>query len=82
MPHLRPRLALEFLLKRLKFTPVVANQRARQIGKSFLAREILTPKLPASLYLLLDDRPLQQLAQESPRTFLANFADDDKFAHY
>jgi predicted AAA+ superfamily ATPase len=78
MAHLRPRLALDYLLKRLEFTPVVAIQGAPQTGKSFLARKILTQQLPASDYLSLDDKSLQQLAQDSPRTFLANFANEHK----
>jgi predicted AAA+ superfamily ATPase len=74
MPHARPRLATEVLLKRLRFTPVVAIQGARQTGKSFLARELLGTKLPNSTYVSLDDKSRQALAQDSPRTFLASLA--------
>ncbi|MGK5090225.1 AAA family ATPase [Bdellovibrionota bacterium FG-2] len=75
MPHERPRAALDLLLKRLKFTPVVAIQGARQTGKSFLAREILTKKVSHSSYVSLDDQAKQVLAQESPQTFIATLAD-------
>jgi predicted AAA+ superfamily ATPase len=71
MPHLRPRLAIIQLQKRLRFTPVVAIQGARQTGKSYLAREILASGLKNSIYVSLDDRSKQSLAQESPNTFLA-----------
>ena len=54
MPHLRNRLVLPKLLKLLKFFPVVAIQGARQTGKSFLAREILSKesKNPPTLRLM------------------------------
>jgi hypothetical protein len=74
MPHGRPRLATELLLKRLRFTPVVAIQGARQTGKSFLAREILGKKVPHSTYVSLDDKSKQALAQDSPQTFLASLS--------
>lgn len=74
MPHGRPRTATELLLKRLRFTPVVAIQGARQTGKSFLAREILGKKVPNSVYVSLDDKSKQALAQDSPQTFLASLA--------
>ena len=74
MPHARPRLATDLLLKRLRFTPVVAIQGARQTGKSFLARELLSKKLPKSTYVSLDDKSKQVLAQDSPQTFLASLA--------
>ena len=72
MPHARKRIALQSLLKRLKFTPVVAIQGARQTGKSFLAREILSEKLSNILYVTLDDISKRDLAQSSPQTFLAS----------
>ena len=74
MPHLRPRLALAQLQKRLKFSPVVAIQGARQTGKSFLAREILAANVDRSTYLSLDDRSQQVLAQDAPQTFLSAVA--------
>ncbi len=74
MPHGRPRLATGLLLKRLRFTPVVAIQGARQTGKSFLARELLGKKLPKSTYVSLDDKSKQALAQDSPQTFLASLS--------
>ena len=75
MPHARPRLATDLLLKRLRFTPVVAIQGARQTGKSFLAREIIGKRVPDSTYVSLDDKAKQALAQDSPQTFLASLAD-------
>src|SRR3989338_7269409 len=75
MPHSRSRLAITILLKRLKFTPVVAIQGARQTGKSFLVREILAKQITSSGYVSLDDKSKQALAQESPQTFLASMSD-------
>ncbi len=72
MPHNRERLALSLLVKRLKHTPVVAIQGARQTGKSFLARELFVPRNPKATYVTLDDRSKQELAQNSPQTFLAS----------
>ena len=71
MPHSRQRLALSYLLRRLKFTPVVALQGARQVGKSFFARELLADELSKSAYVTLDEGSKQSLAQNSPLTFLA-----------
>ncbi len=72
MPHDRPRTALALLLKRLQFTPVVAVQGARQTGKSYLARDILAKQTSRSSYVTLDNKSKQELAQESPQTFLAS----------
>lgn len=71
MPHRRPRVALELLLKRLRFTPIVAIQGARQTGKSYLARELLPRTLTDASYVTLDDQSQRDLAQDSPQTFLA-----------
>lgn len=73
MPHSRPRDALDLLIKRLQFTPVVAVQGARQTGKNFLIRELLSKRISKSMYVTLDDKAKQELAQESPLTFLASF---------
>ncbi|MEO5969279.1 MAG: AAA family ATPase [Bdellovibrionia bacterium] len=75
MPHGRPRAVFEFLLKRLRHTPVVAIQGARQTGKSYLARDILAKHETGSTYVSLDDKSKQQLAEESPQTFLAPLLD-------
>ncbi len=72
MPHSRPRTALAILLKRLQFTPVVSVQGARQTGKSFLVRELLSKEISNSVYVTLDDKTKQTLAQDCPQTFLAS----------
>jgi predicted AAA+ superfamily ATPase len=66
-------LALQLILKRLKHSPIVAIQGARQTGKSFLVKEPLKARLPHAQALSLDRLSEQQLAQSSPQTFLARF---------
>ncbi|MGK5088049.1 AAA family ATPase [Bdellovibrionota bacterium FG-2] len=73
MAHLRSRLAKTLLLKRLKHSPVVAIQGARQTGKSTLARKLLKTELPGMQSVSLDLLSEQQLAQTAPQTFLARF---------
>jgi predicted AAA+ superfamily ATPase len=70
MPHRRKRLLLPVLKKRLSFFPIVAIQGARQIGKSFLVRELLKESFPSLVYESFDDQTTRTLAEESPRTFL------------
>lgn len=45
-------------------------QGARQTGKSFLAREILTKLLKHSVYVILDSKLQKTFAQENPESFL------------
>lgn len=66
MPHLRNRHALSLLQAKLRFSPVVSIQGARQTGKSTLAREILT----GQHYLTLDRQSAKNLALKNPEIFL------------
>lgn len=66
MPHLRARYATPALVKKLKFSPVVSIQGARQTGKSTLAREILTKKL----YVTLDRISTKDFANNNPESFI------------
>ena len=74
MPHVRSRQVLPLALKRLKHSPIVAIQGARQTGKSILARELLKAVLPQAVEISLDVLSEQNLAQIAPQTFLARFA--------
>jgi predicted AAA+ superfamily ATPase len=73
MPHSRQRFLLPTLLKRLKISPVVAIQGARQTGKSFLARELLKPALPKMIYQTLDKKSDRDFAINNPDSFVAQF---------
>jgi predicted AAA+ superfamily ATPase len=75
MPHPRIRHATPLLLKKLKFSPVVAIQGARQTGKSFLARELLSEKLNELEYVSLDRRQDREFASSNPESFLERFPD-------
>jgi predicted AAA+ superfamily ATPase len=75
MPHPRIRHATPLLLKKLKFSPVVAIQGARQTGKSFLVRELLSKSLPGLEYVSLDRRVDREFAASNPETFLERFPD-------
>ena len=75
MIHLRNRLVLQVLLKRLKYFRVVAMQGARQTGKSFLAREILKNKFKKSKYLTFDQQSLLAHAKDQTHTFLKDYSD-------
>lgn len=70
MPHLRERHALPLLLKKLSFSPVVTIQGVRQAGKSYLAREVLHPKIRKSCYATLDKKSDRDFANTNPETFL------------
>ena len=72
MAHTRKRLAFEKLLKRLKFSPVVAIQGARQTGKSVLAQKLLAKEIDAQ-WVSFDQMGPLQLCRASPETFLAGF---------
>lgn len=74
MPHARKRHVTPLILKKLKFTPIVALQGARQTGKSFLGREILAAELGESEYLTLDDKNLRMAAQDAPDDFLKRYS--------
>ncbi|MBX9766151.1 MAG: AAA family ATPase [Bdellovibrionales bacterium] len=75
MSHARPRLILDLLKRRLKHSPIVAIQGARQTGKSFLARQLSDEELTGSKIVSLDSTANQVLAQDTPQTFLKRFED-------
>lgn len=70
MSHLRFRHILPPLLTRLRFSPVVAIQGARQTGKSILAREILCKRLKSASYFTLDEKKIRDFVSSNPETFL------------
>jgi len=70
MPHTRARWSINQLIKRLKFSPVVAIQGARQTGKSFLIQEILKRNISNLTYKSLDDPNLRLYAKNNPLSFL------------
>lgn len=72
MAHQRDRLALQKLLKRLKFSPIVALQGARQTGKSVLARELLQNEVKNTKYVTLDQLFYLTLCRDTPETFLSD----------
>lgn len=70
MPHLRQRYILELIRAKLQFAPVFALQGARQTGKSYLAKEILSKKLASCKYYTFDEKSIRTYAEKRPDTFL------------
>jgi predicted AAA+ superfamily ATPase len=75
MPHARERHVLPLLVKRLSFSPVVALQGARQVGKSFLVRELLKRGRPSLVYQTFDQASVRAFAASNPETFLSQYED-------
>ncbi len=73
MPHLRPRHILNQFLMRMKFSRVVSIQGARQVGKSFFARELVKAHFPKSEYVTLDKQGNRDFARSNPETFVDSF---------
>lgn len=73
---MRNRQVLNLVVKRLKFSPVVAIQGARQTGKSVLVRDILTKSLKKAKYVTLDSRTEADFAQNNPESFLSSHDED------
>ncbi len=73
MPHTRKRHALPLFQKKLRFSRVITIQGARQTGKSFFAREIISNTLSRSHYLTLDLKSQQTFASDNPETFLQQY---------
>jgi predicted AAA+ superfamily ATPase len=73
--HVRKRYALELLLKKLKFSPVVLLQGARQTGKSFLVKNLLPDKIKKN-YKNLDLATLKDFASKNPDTFVREVDED------
>jgi predicted AAA+ superfamily ATPase len=70
MPHRRPRHALDLVLAKSRFAPVVTIQGPRQSGKSVLVREMIATRLPEMVYLTLDNRQAREAATARPDSFL------------
>ncbi len=80
MPHSRERHIISLLQRKLKFAPVLALQGTRQTGKSFLAREILSGKIPHYYYASLDRLSVREFAIKNPETFLKQHSEFKTFA--
>lgn len=74
--HVRNRYALDLLLKKLKFAPVVFLQGPRQTGKSFLVRELLPENIKHN-YITLDKSTPRDYANRNPDTFIAQAMKDE-----
>jgi uncharacterized protein len=70
MPLTRERHIQALFAKRLKSNAVVVLNGARQVGKSFLSREILKQHIKNSHYLTLDNRANLEMATTNPSSFL------------
>jgi predicted AAA+ superfamily ATPase len=57
------------LLQALNDTPVVLLNGARQVGKSTLARQLISAKFPAH-YLTFDDSAILNIAKSNPQGFI------------
>lgn len=75
MSHRRNRYVLRLITKRLKFSPVIALQGARQTGKSTLVRDILAKSLKRARYVTFDSQAAASFAQTNPESFLAGTKD-------
>ena len=74
MPHIRSRYALIPLLKKMRYSPVVAIQGVRQCGKSTLARELLPTGLKNCHYQTFDSPSTLDSATQRPESFLEVFS--------
>lgn len=75
MPHPRNRYVLDVIKKKLKFSPVVAIQGARQTGKSFFVKNLLTKHCPNLHYLTFDKSGEREFADSNPDSFLEQYGD-------
>lgn len=76
MPHRRTRHILNLILKRAALWPVLGILGPRQVGKSTLLRDILSPRLKAK-YLTLDRIEVRDRADKAPSRFLRNLMDTE-----
>jgi len=80
MAHLRNRLVLNLIKKKLSFAPILAIQGVRQRGKSVLIRNLL-PKVVSDIsYDTLDNPDTLDFAQNATLTFLARASEVKHFA--
>jgi uncharacterized protein len=70
MPHMINRYILPILLYKLRFAPVVSLHGARQVGKSYLVREILPSTLGPQIYVTMDKSSDRSLANNAPDSFI------------
>lgn len=70
LPHTRHRHLEDLLEKRVKSQPVVVLSGARQVGKSFLVRELLHKRLRDLHYVTLDNAQSVDFARRNPSSFL------------
>jgi predicted AAA+ superfamily ATPase len=73
MAHPRYRHIVSLLMKKLSFNPVLAIQGARQTGKSFLVRDLLSEHIRTLKYVTLDDYALREFIQTNPDLFLSQY---------
>lgn len=74
MPHSRNRYVLTIVKQKLRLVPILIIQGARQVGKSFLARELIPKLLRNSKYKTLDIKEDRLFANENPDSFVASFS--------
>lgn len=79
MPHSRKRHIISILSKKLRFSPVVAIQGARQTGKSFLAQHLLKEEEPKSIYRTFDRSVERRQAVKSPDRYVQQVTPDRLF---
>lgn len=79
MAHIRKRYLTSQIISRLKISPVVAIQGARQTGKSLLARELLQEKISLMVYKTLDKKADRDFAISNPDSFVAQHDDKELF---
>ncbi len=73
MPHPRNRFILPSVVKKLKYTPVLAIQGARQTGKSFFVRELLSNKISSARYITFDQDSAKEFARNDIESFMAKY---------
>lgn len=73
LAHARKRHCMELLRQKIKFAPVVSIQGARQVGKSYLASDLLPEVLKDTVYVTLDEQDNRRFAEENPNSFLKQY---------
>lgn len=74
LAHERPRQAINLLLKKTKFSPIVSIQGPRQCGKSYLARKLLPKHLKSIEVKTLDEKQTRYFADQNPQLFLKDIS--------
>lgn len=68
--HQRKRHAMTLLLQKLRFSPIVSIQGPRQVGKSYLVKNLLPQEIDSLDYVSLDQRDHRSFALSNPHSFL------------